>query len=153
MALAEALKSNTTLKELRSAALPSNPPTHRLRPFTALHASVCVTPFPLPLEASQHLPCPRLKRDQPFPACAPDESCTRTAHTPPAHTHSTLLACCHASTQSYIAIQSHTTSRRVDGVPVRVCTLPLAPARRRLGRNDLGDDAEQALRAAARSGL
>ena len=26
MALAEALKSNTTLKELQSAALPSNPP-------------------------------------------------------------------------------------------------------------------------------
>ena len=33
------------------------------------------------------------------------------------------------------------------------CTLPLAPARRRLGLNDLGDDAEQALRAAAGSGL
>ena len=40
---------------------------------------------------------------------------------------------------------------RVGGV--RVCTLPLAPARRRLGGNDLGDDAEQALKAAARSGL
>ena len=58
MALAEALKSNSTLKELGSAALPSNPPTHALRSFTALHASVCVTPFPLPLEASQHPPCP-----------------------------------------------------------------------------------------------
>ena len=33
------------------------------------------------------------------------------------------------------------------------CTLPLAPARRRLGYNDLDDAAEQALKAAARSGL
>ena len=40
---------------------------------------------------------------------------------------------------------------RVGGV--RACTLPLAPARRRLYGNDLGDDAEQALKAAARSGL
>ena len=30
MALAEALKSNTTLETLRSAALPSNPPAHAL---------------------------------------------------------------------------------------------------------------------------
>ena len=35
----------------------------------------------------------------------------------------------------------------------RPCTLTLAPARRSLRDNDLGDDAEQALRAAARSGL
>ena len=40
---------------------------------------------------------------------------------------------------------------RVGGV--RAYTLPLAPSRRRLGGNDLGDDAEQALKAAARSGL
>ena len=40
---------------------------------------------------------------------------------------------------------------RVGGV--RVCTLPLAPARRSLVDNDLGDDARQALKAAARSGL
>ena len=40
---------------------------------------------------------------------------------------------------------------RVGGV--RACTFPLAPARRRLVSNDLGDDAEQALKAAARSGL
>ena len=40
---------------------------------------------------------------------------------------------------------------RVGGV--RACTLPLAPARRRLDGNDLDDDAEQALKAAARSGL
>ena len=45
MALAEALKSNTTLKELLSAALPSNPPARASRPFTALYVSVCVTPF------------------------------------------------------------------------------------------------------------
>ena len=40
---------------------------------------------------------------------------------------------------------------RVGGV--RVCTLPLAPARRSLRYSDLGDDAEQALKAAAHSGL
>ena len=40
---------------------------------------------------------------------------------------------------------------RVCGV--RACTHPLAPARRRLYGNDLDDDAEQALKAAARSGL
>ena len=33
------------------------------------------------------------------------------------------------------------------------CTLPLNPACRRLDDNGLGDDAKQALRAAARSGL
>ena len=36
MALAEALKINTTLERLESAALPSNPPTHT---FTALAPS------------------------------------------------------------------------------------------------------------------
>ena len=40
---------------------------------------------------------------------------------------------------------------RVYGVCA--CTLPLAPARRSLYDNDLGDDAEQALEAAAGSGL
>ena len=40
---------------------------------------------------------------------------------------------------------------RVCGVCA--CTLPLAPARRRLDYNDLDDGAEQALRKAARSGL
>ena len=39
MALAEALKSNTTLETLRSAALPSNPPT-----YAQLHASVYFSP-------------------------------------------------------------------------------------------------------------
>jgi hypothetical protein len=156
MALAEALKSNTTLTELESAALPSNPPAHALRPHS-MHARCtgplhcfpspfaqasrkrprprgwhvarrgpqeqhhphgarvccsaiepirrCVTVFPSPprfrashalprsLEASQHLPRPRLTRDQPFPACVSDESRTRTAHTQPAHTQSKLLAC------------------------------------------------------------
>ena len=48
MALAEALKSNTTLETLESAALPSNPPAHASRSFTALHASVCVTPSLFP---------------------------------------------------------------------------------------------------------
>jgi len=36
---------------------------------------------------------------------------------------------------------------------VRACTLPLAPARRRLHDNNFGDDAKQALKAAAGSGL
>ena len=40
---------------------------------------------------------------------------------------------------------------RVGGV--RACTLPLAPARRRLHDNNFGDDAKQALKAAAGSGL
>ena len=40
---------------------------------------------------------------------------------------------------------------RVCGVCA--CTLPLAPARRRLDGNDLDDAAEQALKAAAGSGL
>ena len=68
---------------------------------TVLHSPPCFRvchPLPLPLEASQQPPRPRLKRDQPFPACVPDESRTRTAHTPPAHTQSTLLACRHANT-------------------------------------------------------
>ena len=48
MALAEALKSNTTLTRLVSAALPSNRPAHASRSFTAVLASVCVTPFLFP---------------------------------------------------------------------------------------------------------
>ena len=48
MALAEALKSNTTLKTLRSAALPLNPPAHASRSFTAAHASVHFPPFLFP---------------------------------------------------------------------------------------------------------
>ena len=40
MALAEALKSNTTLRTLESAALPSNPPSHAQG-----HASVHFIPF------------------------------------------------------------------------------------------------------------
>ena len=48
MALAEALKSNTTLKSLGSAALPSNPPAHASWSFTAPLASVYFTPFLFP---------------------------------------------------------------------------------------------------------
>ena len=43
MALAEALKSNTTLEILTSAALRSNPPAHAQR-----HASVYFTPLFIP---------------------------------------------------------------------------------------------------------
>ena len=48
MALAEALKSNTTLKKLTSAALPLNPPALASRFFTVLHTSVYFTPFFFP---------------------------------------------------------------------------------------------------------
>jgi hypothetical protein len=61
MALAEALKSNTTLTELESAALPSNPPAHALRPHS-MHAR-CTGPlhcFPSPFaQASRKRPRPR----------------------------------------------------------------------------------------------
>ena len=67
------------------------------------------------------------------------------------HTARRLLAVTPAPNPT--ATQSRTTSRRVGGVCMRVCTLPLAPARRRLMDNNLGHDAEQTLRAAARSGL
>ena len=43
IALVEALKSNTTLKTLESAALPSNPPAHALRPHS-MHAR-CTGPL------------------------------------------------------------------------------------------------------------
>ena len=43
MALAEALKSNTTLEYLTSAALPSNPLAHAQR-----HASVHFSPLVIP---------------------------------------------------------------------------------------------------------
>jgi hypothetical protein len=49
MALAEALKSNTTLKELTSAALPSNPPADALRPHEharSLHWPSSLVPSP-----------------------------------------------------------------------------------------------------------
>ena len=45
MAIAEALKENTTLKTLVYAALPLNPPAHASRSLTALHASVYFPPF------------------------------------------------------------------------------------------------------------
>ena len=89
MALAEALKSNTTLEHLGSAALPLNPP---------VHASVYSTP---------------------------------------------------SSVLSFLS----RTPAPFGWVARRPCTLTLAPAGRRLDDNDFGDDAQQALRAAARSGL
>ena len=48
MAIAEALKSNTTLTSLGSAALSSNPPAHASRSFTALYTSMYCTPFAFP---------------------------------------------------------------------------------------------------------
>ena len=67
MALSKALIVNSTLKKLWSAALPSNPPAHASRSFTARHASACVTPFHVHTPPVH--PDPRLERDQPFPAC------------------------------------------------------------------------------------
>ena len=50
--------------------------------------------------------------------------------------------------------RGHALLCRTGLVARRPCTLTLAPARRRLGlKYDLSDDAEQALRAAARRGL
>eukprot|EP00964_Phaeocystis_antarctica_P053831 scaffold31616_cov59-Phaeocystis_antarctica.AAC.1 len=124
-----------------SQALDSHPP------FRAFH------PPPL-LGRVSTPPRPRRERDQPFPACAPDQSCTRTAHTRPAHTRSTWPPPrqhprrCHprphpAWTASFCS--------RVGGVCA--CTHPRAPARRRLMYTGLDDDAKQALKAAAGSGL
>ena len=48
MAIAEALKGNTTLTTLESAALPSNPPARASSSFTAGHASLYFTPFAFP---------------------------------------------------------------------------------------------------------
>ena len=89
MAFAEALKGNTTLTYLRSAALPSNPLARASRALD-MHPSFRALHPPPPLLARVSTPPrPRRERDQPFPACAPDQSCTRTAHTRPAHTRST----------------------------------------------------------------
>ena len=41
MALAEALKSNTTLKKLESATLPSNPPAHAFSPHSMQARCTC----------------------------------------------------------------------------------------------------------------
>ena len=95
MALAEALKSNTTLKTLWSAALPSNPPAHASRSFPALRASVHLTPFLVPWE---HL------NTRPARALHATSHSLRVSRTSPAraqpthslHTQSKLLACRHA---------------------------------------------------------
>jgi hypothetical protein len=44
MALAEALKSNTTLETLGSAALPSNPPTTHAFSFNSVHPCCTLSP-------------------------------------------------------------------------------------------------------------
>ena len=69
MALAEALKSNTTLKELRSAALPSTLPAHALRPHS-MHAH-CTGPshpaFAVCAGSSSTSSAPRLAWRSPRP--------------------------------------------------------------------------------------
>ena len=111
MALAEALKSNTTLERLESAALPSNPLTHASRFFVPLN----VAPRP-PLSSLL---------DSTFPRCLPRP---RTLPWP----------CPRLCLPTWVTCVKHS---------------KLAPARRRLGDNNLGNDAEQALKAAAGSGL
>eukprot|EP00964_Phaeocystis_antarctica_P135563 scaffold99910_cov60-Phaeocystis_antarctica.AAC.1 len=56
MALAEALKGNTTLTYLQSAALPSNPLARASRALTSIHHSVHFTPAFPSSDASQHRP-------------------------------------------------------------------------------------------------
>ena len=73
----------------------------------------------------------------------------RTAHTRPAHTESPPLR----PTSPHAAWTAATPSFAHGWVARRPCTLTLAPARHSLVGNDLGDDAERALRAAAHSGL
>ena len=92
MALAEALKSNTTLEWLESAALPSNPPAHAARSFPALRASVHLTPFLVPWE---HL------NTRPARALHVTSHSLRVSRTSPAraqpthslHTHTEQVAC------------------------------------------------------------
>ena len=77
------------LKTLKSAALPSNPLAHASRALD-IHPSFRAFRPPAPIHGRVSTPPrPRRERDQPFPACAPDQPCTRTAHTRPAHTRST----------------------------------------------------------------
>jgi hypothetical protein len=159
MALAEALKSNTTLKTLLSAALPSNPPAHAARPFPALRASVHLTPF---LVSWKHL------NTRPARAyMRPANPCVCLGRV--LHAHSPHTACTHTEQVACLPPHyrrtgaTHAPASRVDRGHALLCprvggerarTLPIAqPARRRLGDNGLGADAEQALRAAARDGL
>ena len=158
MALAEALKSNTTLKTLLSAALPSNPPAHASRSCTARLTSGCVTPFLFP---EKHLNTHPARASN---ATSHSLSPARAQPTHRLHIHRArcLLACLLATSPSPSPLPPTPAPPRVDRghallCPrvggMRVCPLPPAPARRRLRGNDLGDDAEQALKAAARSGL
>eukprot|EP00964_Phaeocystis_antarctica_P017959 scaffold9967_cov64-Phaeocystis_antarctica.AAC.2 len=121
-----------------------------------MHPSFREPPPPL-LGRVSTPPRPRLERDQPFPACAPDQSCTRTAHTRPAHTQSTWPPPRQHPRRCHPRPHPRRGPRPRPPLPtgggVCACTLPLAPARRRLGYNDLDDAAKQALKAAAGSGL
>eukprot|EP00964_Phaeocystis_antarctica_P094673 scaffold61334_cov55-Phaeocystis_antarctica.AAC.1 len=72
MALAEALKGNTTLTSLESAA-PSSNPLARASKALDMHPSFrAFHPRPPLLGRVSTPPRPRRERDQPFPACAPD---------------------------------------------------------------------------------
>jgi hypothetical protein len=155
MALAEALKSNTTLTELRSAALPSNPPAHAARPFPALRASVHLTPFLVPWEhlntrpaRALHATSHSLRVSRTSPARA------QPAHSLHTHSASCLLAAAPVPpTPRHPAWTAATPSFAHGWVASARAPSRLQPARRSLGGNDLGVDAEQALRAAARDGL
>ena len=90
-------------REIRPSHSSSLLPCHRTHPPMRQGPSQpsmlpCTSPPSSFLRSITTPPRPRLKRDSPFPACAPDESRARTAHKPPAHTQSTLLACRSAHT-------------------------------------------------------
>ena len=159
MALAEALKSNNTLKGLESAALPSNPLAHASQSFPALHASVHLTPFLVPWKhlntcpaRALHVTSHSLRVSRTSPARAQP---THSLHT---HRASCLLAAAATATHAPAprVDRGHAPPLPTGGWRARAhppATLPLAPARRSLRINGLGADAEQALRAAARDGL
>ena len=131
MALAEALKSNTTLKELESAALPSNPLAPAQLPCISPHSSFlrCLSSPARSLIATSHsLLVPRIS-----PAHAQPINGLHTQE----HAAATHVAAHHVD-------RGHALLCPKGGlVARRPCTLTLAPARRRLRGNNLGDEAEE----------
>jgi hypothetical protein len=155
MALAEALKSNTTLKWLLSAALPSNPPAHASRSFPALRASVHLTPFLVPWKHLKTRPARALHAT----SHSLRVSRTSPARAQPTHSLHTRRASCLLAaapvptTPPHPAWTAATPSFAHGWVAKARAPSRLQPARRSLVGNGLGADAKQALTAAARDGL
>ena len=149
MALAEALaqeQHDTTLKELESAALPSNPLARAQLPCISPPSSFlrCLSRTPHParslIATSHSLLVPRISpaRAQPINSLHTQGACR-----------------CHPRPRTPRGPRPRPALPH-GWVARRPCTLTLAPARRRLRGNNLGDEDEQAvraLRAAAGSGL